>query len=218
MLEIACFNLESAHRASEAGADRIELCAEHKTGGITPSLKDVELLQSKVNIPIFVMIRPRSGDFLYTDPELERMRDDVLHFKDIADGFVFGVLDKDGKVNMVENTQLVALANPKPCTFHRAFDQTPDLFQALEDVIQCGFHQILTSGAQTNAIAGMETIAKLIEQSKDRITIMPGGGVRSANAKQFRSIPGCQWLHSSAIVDDGEIADVHEMQAIKAHS
>ncbi|KAI9665961.1 MAG: hypothetical protein M1821_003896 [Bathelium mastoideum] len=218
MLEIACFNIESAYLAYEAGADRIELCTEYQAGGVTPNYEDLTLLRSRINVAIFVMIRPRAGSFCYSDSELEQMKVDILRFKDAADGFVFGVLGEDRKVQVAKNAQLVALANPKPCTFHRALDLTPDLFQALEDVIKCGFRTILTSGGHASATMGMEKIAKLVEQSKDRISIMPGGGVRSSNIQELKSVTGSQWLHSSAITGQGEVVDAHEVWQMKAKS
>ncbi|KAL9084965.1 MAG: hypothetical protein Q9165_007831 [Trypethelium subeluteriae] len=218
MLEIACFNNRSACLAEEAGADRIELCADYAVGGITPRLEDCLLLRNQVQIPIFVMNRPRGGSFVYTEAELTKMRDDMLRFKDIADGFVFGVLNESGKVDVAQNTVLITLASPKSCTFHRAFDQTPDLLHALEEVIRCGFQTILTSGGQSSAVTGVNTIERLVERSQGRIAIMPGGGIRSSNIKDLKSAVGSRWFHSAAITDRGEIADVNEIRELKALS
>ena len=218
MLEIACFNVQSACLAQEARVDRIEFCAEYEIGGVTPHIEDLILLRSKVDLPVFIMIRPRGGSFVYSDNEMRTMSDDIQRLKDLADGFVFGVLDESGKVDVERNTQLVALANPKQCTFHRAIDQTPDLFQAVEEVIHCGFHTVLTSGAQASAIQGAETISRLVKRYKDSIEIMAGGGVRSSNIEYLKSMAGSQWLHSSAIISNGEVADENEMRRLKAHS
>ena len=217
MIEIACFNAHSARLAQEAEADRVEICADYEAGGLTPSFEQLTLLRRKIDLPSFVMIRPRGGGFVYTASELQEMKDNILRFKDIADGFVFGVLDESGKIDVERNTQLVRLAGPKPCTLHRAFDTTPDLDQALEDAIRCGFRTILTSGGQTNAIAGMETIVGLVEQCQGRIEIMPGGGVRSSNIELLKLTTKSQWFHSSAIVGDGETADIDEVRSLKRH-
>ncbi|KAF2233231.1 copper homeostasis protein CutC [Viridothelium virens] len=218
MLEIACFNNHSACLAEEAGADRIELCADYAVGGTTPRLEDCTLLRNKVQIPIFVMNRPRGGSFVYTEAELTKMRDDISRFKDIADGFVFGVLDESGMVDVAQNTELVTLASPKSCTFHRAFDQIPDKLHALEEVIRCGFQTILTAGGGTSAVAGIETIERLVERSQGRIAIMPGGGIRSSNIADLKSTVGSQWFHSAAITDRDEVADVNEIRELKALS
>lgn len=218
MLEIACFNVQSAYLAQEAGADRIEFCADYKIGGTTPHAEDLALLRSKVNIPIFVMIRPRGGNFVYNDSELERIREDIRRFRDVADGFVFGALRETGNVDIEHNTQLVSLASPKPCTFHRAFDHTPDLIQAAEEIIQCGFQTILTSGGQISAAAGVETITRLVQLCKGRIEIMAGGGVRTSNVEHLKAMTGSHWLHSAAIISGGEIADENEIRRLKANS
>ena len=139
-LEIACFNIESAQIANENGADRIELCDGIEVGGTTPTPIDIINVQKFLTSDLFVMIRPRGGNFVYSNEEFEQMKHNVLNFKSLkVDGFVFGILDKNNKVDIERNIELVNLAKPLLCTFHRAFDEVADYEQALEDVISCGF-------------------------------------------------------------------------------
>lgn len=216
LLEIACFNGESALVAQAAGANRIEFCADMSAGGITPSLGSLREIRDRISIPIHVMIRPRGGDFVYTDAEFDTMKRDVLRFKDVANGFVFGILDQQGNVDVQRNRELTQLAQPLPCTFHRAFDVTTDSSRALDDVIECGFQTVLTSGGQTNAMAGRDMLSSLAEKSSGRIEIMPGGGVRSSNVKTLRSRTRARWYHSSAVTEDGDAADAAEVANLKA--
>jgi copper homeostasis protein len=250
ILEIACFNYESAIIAANAGADRIEFCSEFSTGGLTPDLKETEKLIKKIDIPVFVMIRKRGGNFIYTEDEIQDSKLKIQNFKDIGvSGFVFGILqssmnpsfDTSSKnrttqddhlqrsatasvtlsrsesssfVSKGNNQQLVKLAYPLPCTFHRAFDHTENIFESLEDIIDCGFTRILCSGGQGNAIDNIETLKKLNEAAKDRITIMPGGGVRSTNIEKLLET-GCTEFHSSGILS-GEVANENEVAILKS--
>ena len=263
ILEIACFNYESAIIAANAGADRIEFCANFSSGGLTPDLKETEKLIKKIDIPVFVMIRPRGGDFIYTDKEIQDSKFKIQNFKDIGvSGFVFGILqssnnpsfparmnlsgentssknrpdgyrDQDDHLHRSDTTsvtlsrsesanfvskginqQLVELAYPLPCTFHRAFDHTENLFESIEDIIDCGFNRILCSGGKGNAIDNVEVLKKLNEAAIGRITIMPGGGVRSSNIEKLVET-GCTEFHSSGILK-GEIANENEVAILKS--
>lgn len=215
-LEIACFNLESAIIAQANGADRVELCANMKEGGTTPDLKVTEQARKELSINLNVMIRPRGGDFVYTKGEFEQMKEEILAFKKLnVDGFVFGILDKEGNINMEQNSELVALASPIPCTFHRAFDVVNNVYQSLETVIECGFKTILTSGQEKNVVEGIEVLAELVDKAKGRITIMPGGGLRSTNISVLQEKTKAVFYHSSAIVDPGETANVDEVKTLK---
>ena len=139
LLEIAVFNYQSAEIAVKAGADRLELCMNYASGGITPSYGLMKVIKEKINIPVFVMIRPRSGNFVYSSAEFEIMKQDILIAKQLGfEGVVLGILKKDNTVDVERTKQLVALANPMQITFHRAFDDTPNPIQALEDIIKCG--------------------------------------------------------------------------------
>jgi copper homeostasis protein len=213
-LEIACFNAASATIAAENGADRIEFCDNFKAGGTTPDLEITQKIMA--NVPILVMIRPRGGTFVYTEAEFEKMKASIIGFKKIGiHGFVFGILNEDDTVNVLQNKLLVSLAHPLPCTFHRAFDRVHEPFEALEAVIACGFSTILTSGQHKTAVSGIAQLQKIIEKAKDRIAILPGGGVRSTNIAQLKKALDTEYYHSSAILNGTEIADKHEIVALK---
>ncbi|WP_294281772.1 copper homeostasis protein CutC [uncultured Chryseobacterium sp.] len=215
-IEIACFNPESAMIAFKNGADRIELCDGLSEGGTTPDFETVKQLREKINIPIFVMIRPRGGDFTYSEEEFEQMKSDLVRLKTLkVDGFVFGILDENDQVNIVQNKELVTLAQPYPCTFHRAFDRAGDLETSLEQVIECGFTTILTSGQKPNVSEGTENLKKLVELSDGRIEILVGGGLRSGNIAGIREYTKAGYFHSSAITDGGAFADADEVVALK---
>ncbi len=215
-IEIACFNPESAIIAFENGADRIELCDGLAEGGTTPDFETVKRLRQKIDIPLFVMIRPRGGDFTYSEAEFEQMKHDLAQLKSLqVDGFVFGILDADGEVNTERNKQLVELAKPYPCTFHRAFDRAKGLESSLEKVIECGFTTILTSGQKPNVSEGKENLKKLVELSDGRIEILAGGGLRSTNIEDIRDFTKAGYFHSSAITDGGAFADADEVVALK---
>lgn len=212
-LEIACFNCESAIVAARSGANRIELCAGFEVGGTTPDLEVLKRLKSEIGIPVYVMIRPRGGNFVYSNQEFEWMKSDVLRFGSLADGFVFGILDAHSKVDSSRNSELVKLAG-KPCTFHRAFDEVDDFNSALEDVMDCGFQNVLTSAGKGNAIDNFESLSDLVKKANGKITIMPGGGVRSSNIEKLQE-SGAKWFHSAAITDGGQSVNAAEIEALK---
>lgn len=215
-IEIACFNPESAIIAFENGADRIELCDGLSEGGTTPDFETAKQLREKINIPIFVMIRPRGGDFTYSDEEFEQMKSELIQLKTLnIDGFVFGILDEHDEVNVEQNKKLVELAKPYQCTFHRAFDRAKDLENSLEKVIDCGFKTILTSGQKPNVSEGKENLKKLVELSNGRIEILVGGGLRSTNIEELREFTKVGYFHSSAITDGGAFANPDEVIALK---
>ncbi|SHF51226.1 copper homeostasis protein CutC [Chryseobacterium sp. OV279] len=215
-IEIACFNPESAIIAFENGADRIELCDGLSEGGTTPDFETMKELRAKINIPLFVMIRPRGGNFTYSEAELEQMKKELVQLKSLgADGFVFGILDQNDEVNVEQNKVLVELANPLPCTFHRAFDRATHLEDSLEKVIDCGFKTILTSGQKPNVSEGKENLKKLVELSNGRIEILVGGGLRSTNIEEIREFTNADYFHSSAITDGGAFAIADEVVALK---
>ncbi|MCS4302156.1 copper homeostasis protein CutC [Chryseobacterium sp. BIGb0232] len=215
-IEIACFNPESAIIAFENGADRIELCSGLSEGGTTPDFESTKSLREKINIPIFVMIRPRGGDFTYSDTEFEQMKTDLTALKLLnVDGFVFGILDENDDVNKAQNKILVELASPLPCTFHRAFDRANGLEESLEKVIECGFTTILTSGQKPNVSEGKENLKKLVALSNGRIEILVGGGLRSSNIEGIREATKAGYFHSSAITDGGSFANPDEVVALK---
>lgn len=198
-LEIIGFNIESCIAAQEGGAHRIELCAGPGEGGTTPSYAFIKAAREKLHIDLYVMIRPRGGDFLYTDDEFEIMKNDIAVCKRLScDGIVTGILTPDGRVDAERNKELVDLAYPLKATFHRAFDRVSNPAEALEDVIATGFERILTSGLRPRAIEGMKMIAQLVQQAGERIIIMPGSGVNSENIITIAKETGVKELHSSA--------------------
>jgi copper homeostasis protein len=199
ILEIAVFNIDSAIIAANAGADRIELCENPFDGGTTPSYGTLKIVKEKVTIPVFPIIRPRGGDFLYNKEEFEVIKKDIKLCKELGfEGLVTGLLLIDGSIDIKRTSELVELAYPLEITFHRAFDRTKDPLKSLEDIIKCGCQRILTSGQVPNAFEGKELIKRLIDQSAERIIIMPGSGVRSNNIKELASYTGATELHSSA--------------------
>ena len=198
-LEVIGFNIESCILAQSAGAYRIELCDNPGEGGTTPSYGFIKAAREKLLIELYPIIRPRGGDFLYTDAEFEVMRTDVKICKELGcDGVVMGILNSDGSVDKDRCRQLVALAYPMGVTFHRAFDRVANTSQALEDIIEIGCERILTSGLQPTALEGAETIAALIKQAAERIIIMPGSGVRSENIIELVKKTAAVEFHTSA--------------------
>ncbi|EMF13559.1 uncharacterized protein SEPMUDRAFT_84503, partial [Sphaerulina musiva SO2202] len=215
LLEIACFNPQSAAIAAAAGADRIELCENQAAGGTTPPkawLRQIKaaaataaaggLEKREKKIPIFVMIRPRGGDFYYSDAEFEEMKAQIDAFQkeEKIDGFVFGLLDKTHpqQIDISRTKELVQRAKPLPCTFHRAFDSTANPMQALEDVVAAGCSAILSSGGARDAGAGAAVLQQLVQASRGRITIIAGGGVRLSNIEGICATAGVHVCHSSA--------------------
>lgn len=199
IIEIVVYNLESACMAQEGKADRIELCDNPAEGGTTPSLGMIQRVRQQVNLDLFVMIRPRGGDFLYSGDEYEIMKADIMAAKRAgADGVVFGILTSDGRIDTTRCTELIQLARPLQVTCHRAIDMTKDIVQALEDCIGCGFDRILTSGGNSKAIEGIESIKRLQERAGGRIKIMAGSGINEENVNELINKTGISEIHFSA--------------------
>ena len=216
-LEIACFNLESALVAAKSNTDRIELCADASSGGITPDFEDIKTLRKETDKDIMVMIRPRGGDFCYSDEEFEQMKSEIIMIKNFRiDGFVFGILNEDNEIDFERNQELVELSKPFPCTFHRAFDRTSDAEDSLQTVIDLGFKTILTSGLDSNVDYGKRELKNLVKKAENQITIMPGGGLRSTNIEEIDSYANATYFHSSAMIDDSGIANLEEINRLKS--
>lgn len=197
LIEVCTYSLESCNTAQRAGASRVELCGGMAEGGTTPSAGLIQLVRQHLSIPIHVMIRPRGGDFLYSETELAVMKADIKVAKSSgADGLVLGILNADGTVNETQTRELIDLAHPLPVTFHRAFDMTRDPLEALEAVIRTGAACILTSGQHQTAEQGLAVLRQLVEKAAGRIKIMAGAGVNAHNAGQLIK-SGVDALHLS---------------------
>lgn len=198
-IEIVVYTIESALRAQEGGADRIELCDNPADGGTTPSYGMIEAVRQQVNLDVFVMIRPRGGDFCYNSYEFHIMKRDIDQCQRLSvDGVVFGILNSDGTLDKNRCQELIERARPLKVTCHRAFDMTRDPFEALEDCIEVGFDRILTSGQQPTAALGVDVISKLVNQAAGRIIIMPGAGVNEQSVEAIVSKTKATEIHFSA--------------------
>jgi copper homeostasis protein len=200
-LEVVVYNIEGALKALDGGADRLEVCASPGDGGTTPSYGTIEVIRQNVTCDVYVMIRPRGGDFHYSRFEFHAMKRDITQYQKISvDGFVLGVLNTNGTIDKVRCRELVERARPLKVTCHRAFDMTRDPFEALEDCIEAGFERILTSGHRTKAIEGIDLISQLVERAGDRIIIMPGSGINETNVEEIKVRTRATEFHFSAVV------------------
>ncbi|HJZ66474.1 MAG TPA: copper homeostasis protein CutC [Candidatus Acidoferrum sp.] len=197
LLEISVESLSSAIAAERGGANRIELCSYLAVGGVTASEQLMRDTRAAVKLPIFAMIRPRDENFVYSASEFAQMRSEIALAKSCGmDGFVFGILHRDNTINVEQTRKLVELARPLPVTFHRAFDETPDLPAALESVVSTGATRILTSGGKPNALEGASVLANLVRAANCRIKILPGGGINPTNLREVVSLSGASEFHS----------------------
>lgn len=200
-LEVIAYCIEACRIAELAGADRIELCDNPGDGGTTPSAGIIRRAKEICSIPIFPIIRPRGGDFLYSDDEFRIMKADIRFCKEIGcEGVVLGLLEKDGHVDTQRTSALTDLAYPMDVTFHRAFDRVKDPLQSLEDIIRCGCTRILTSGLKPTATEGIGLLKTLNDAAGGRIAIMPGSGVRASNIANLATSTRSRELHSSAAI------------------
>ena len=198
LIEIATTDFATTRSAVVGGADRIELCAALAEGGTTPSYGTIRQCRESFDVPIFPIIRPRSGDFLYTAEEFRLMMHDVLACKQLGcDGVVIGLLEKDGSIDIHRTQKLVEAAYPLEVTFHRAFDRCANPYEALEQLIKIGCQRILTSGQKPTVMEGLDILVELVKAADDRIIIMPGSGVRKENIKLLAEKTGAIEFHSS---------------------
>jgi copper homeostasis protein len=197
LLEISVETLEGALAAERGGADRIELCADLSLGGVTPGADLLRAVRAQVRIPIFSMVRPRAGDFVYSTAEFTEMKRAIADAKESGmDGVVLGVLTKNHRIDIERTRELAELARPLPVTYHRAFDEIADLHQALEEVIQTGAKRILTSGGVKSALEGAALLGELIEAAGERIVIVPGAGISGANIVEVARRTRAKEFHS----------------------
>jgi len=212
LLEICVESIDHAIGAEAGGADRIELCADLSCGGVTPSAALMRTIRDKVRIPIYVLIRPRAGNFCYTKSEMVMIERDIDLAREIEmDGIVTGVLDQSNHVDRERTQSMVQRAQPLPVTFHRAFDQCPDLNAALETVIETGAIRVLTSGGNPTAINGIVELKRLVAAAGDRIAIMPGGGGRIDNVEPILRQTGAREIHTSLGVSNVDAAGFEGM-------
>lgn len=198
MFELCADSLEAAIAAQAGGADRMELCEDLAISGVTPSLELLAATLEAVSIPVCVLVRPRGGDFVYTDAEFHQMRDQIEQAKQAgAYGVAIGILLPDRRIDVERTRQLAELARPMKVTFHRAFDEACNLEDALEDVIRTGADCLLTSGGAANVLAGADQIGRLLTQADGRIEIMAGGGLRLANLPEVVRRSRVTSLHGS---------------------
>lgn len=196
-LEISIETLEGALAAERGGAHRIELSSELEVGGLTPSVASMLGTHANLQIPVFAMIRPRAGDFVYSEAEFTAMRASIQLVKQLQlDGVVLGILTAESRVDVARTRELVNLARPLPVTYHRAFDESADLHQALEDAIQTGAQRILTSGGAKGAEEGAAVLADLIQAAGERIVILPGAGISALNIEKIAQQTRAREFHS----------------------
>ena len=211
LVEISVESVERAVAAERGGAARIELCGSLNIGGVTPSIELMRETRARVRLPIFSMVRPRGGDFVYSTAEFEEMKRSIEVAREAGmDGVVLGLLHRDGSVDVVRTAELVRAAAALPVTFHRAFDESADLFVALEDVIATGATRLLTSGGAATAPEAVARIAEFVRIARGRLTVMPGSGVKAENAADIAAATGATEFHaglSSVVARDAEAGE-----------
>lgn len=199
ILEVCAFNIQSCLIAQRAGAVRVELCDNPVEGGTTPSYGAIKLVREKIDIKLYPIIRPRSGNYLYDDNEFEIMRQDILLCKELGcNGISVGIGTINAEIDTDRMKRIVEWAYPMGVTCNRVFDGTPDPFKSLEELIECGCERVLTSGQKTAAPDAADLLQKLVQQARDRIIIMPGAGIKSSNVAQLRKACGASEFHASA--------------------
>jgi copper homeostasis protein len=215
VVEISVESVERAVAAERGGASRIELCGSLEVGGVTPGVELMRVVRATVRVPIFAMVRPRGGDFVYSAAEFQEMRAAI----DVAraagmDGVVLGLLLGDARVDVVRTAELVRAAAPLPLTFHRAFDESADLFVALEDVVATGARRLLTSGGAVTAPEAVARIAELVRRGRGRIVILPGSGITAGNVGEIAVSTGAVEFHAglSSVAGRGAEASVFEAE------
>jgi copper homeostasis protein len=215
LLEICCYSLQSCLNAEKYGADRIELCLGAEVGGTTPDSDLVGLVLQAVDIPVQVIVRPRGGNFVYSDTEKTLILEHISTLRHQAvSGIVFGALTTNNNIDIQLLTDVVAVSYPLKVTFHKAFDLVTDPFVAMEEIIHAGCERILTSGSANDVLQGKQMLSALVERAGSRIVVMPGGGLRSSNLKEIIAT-GAHEFHSSALLSL-PVADPTEISAMAA--
>jgi copper homeostasis protein len=200
IIEVCAPTLAAAMAAEQSGADRIELCREIENGGTTPSYDDIAYCALNLKLKTHVLVRPRAGNFVYSDAEFFTIMDDVMYCKNLGiNAIVVGFLKDDFTIDVEKTAEIVKLAHPMEVTFHRAFDVCADWQVALEQIIQCGCTRILTSGQKTTAIEGAENIKRMVQQAGDRIIILAGSGITPENYQQLVKFTGVKEVHGTRL-------------------
>jgi copper homeostasis protein len=216
LFELAVFNAASVEVAQACSVDRIELCTDYAAGGLSPDMDLFSYARKTFNGPVFVMIRPRPGDFIYHQDELVWMKKAIRKY-DVAgaDGFVLGYL-KDNCVDAVSLNLLVEAAGKKPVTFHRAIDSVDDYEAGIQTLIACGCSRVLSSGTAASAAEGIDNISRMAEKYGRQISFLAGGGIRSGNIQSLLNWDGLSEFHSAAVTGIGETANLEEVQRLMA--
>jgi copper homeostasis protein len=197
LLEISVESVEAAMAAERGGASRIELCDDSSVGGVTPTASSMMGTRANVQLPIFAMIRPRAGDFIYSSDEFAAMKQSIELAKQLQmDGIVLGILTADHQVDVARTRELVTLAFPAPVTFHRAFDECADLRRSLEDVIETGATRLLTSGGKRTAPEALDVLGELVRMAGERLIVMPGSGLHAGNIREAVAKSGAREFHA----------------------
>ena len=214
-LEVCAHSIESALNAQNGGADRIELCVELSVGGLTPSYGMIKMAKKLLDIPVYVLIRPRAGDFNYSLLELEIMKEDILFCAEQrVDGVVIGALTEKNEIHEQMTQDLLKTARYMDVTFHRAFDQSGNQFEALDTLKELGIQRILTSGGQGNALDNRDQLEALIDVAAEDLIIMPAGGIRPENIKVIIDT-GCQEIHSSCMTQTSVHSELKVVKQMK---
>lgn len=199
-IEFCCTSVEDVQKAMAAGAGRVELCEDLSCGGVTPSRELIEKVLAISTVPVNVLVRPRGGDFVYTQEEEAQIKESIQLCKELkVNGVVIGALKSDGSVDKEMMHRLVAQARPLSITFHRAFDECSNPLQSLEEIMDMGCERLLTSGQKESAYDGRELLAELVKRAEGRIIIMPGGGVRPANILELEKVTHAREFHASVL-------------------
>ena len=210
IVEAAVETVDGARAAEQAGVDRLELCADLANGGTTPTLELIDAVCAATSLPVQVMVRPRAGNFVYSDAELELMTRSIeLIGTRSPSGIVTGVITPDGRLDVSSIKRLLAGARTAPVTFHRAFDRLGNQLEALDELIELGVERVLTSGGAAKADDGAEQIARLVERAVGRIIILAGGGVRAHNVRSIIARTGVREVHA-------RLVDYAQMKALVA--
>lgn len=211
IFEVCAETVQACVAAQAGGAARVELCSALSEGGLTPSHGLIRSAMARCTLPVHAMIRPRGGDYVYSDAEIEVMRDDIAHMKSLGvEGVVLGLLREDDSVDIDATRRLVELAQPMEVTFHRAFDSAPSLPEALEDVIAAGCRRVLTSGGEGDVIAGAKSLTALVKQAAGRIDVAVGGGLRLEDAARLAEVTGATHFHASMRQSGPEMQELPE--------